>query len=212
MIEPLCAIVDIQVAKQAGWTAGDLTKAYLNAGARFLQVRGGNCETGHLLRLCDEIVDIGERYGARIIVNDRFDIARLCGAAGVHLGQSDLTVSAARQFLGPLAVIGSSNHSVTELRKSCASEVNYVAVGPVFRTQTKIMSLRPIGLAGVVNAAKRSEDRPLVAIGGISLDQVLPVLEAGANAVAVISDLLAGGNPERRVKAYLERLASAVPK
>ena len=211
-IEPFYAIVDVRMAINAGWSVRDLTKAFLDGGARLLQLRGENCETGHLQRLCDEMVDIADRYGAGIIVNDRFDIAKLGGASGVHLGQADLTVLAARQFLGPIAAIGVSTHTVTELHEACSTEVNYVAVGPVFRTQTKTKGRSPIGLSGVRDAAKRSEKHPVVAIGGINLNRVVPVIEAGANAVAVISDLLVGGSPERRVKAYLDVLASVCPK
>ena len=146
------------------------------------------------------------RYGAAVIVNDRADIARASGAAGVHLGQDDLPVEAARKILGPDGLIGLSTHTVEQLGVAQALPVTYVAVGPVHATHSKDTGYGPVGLA-LVRAAARSAAVPVVAIGGITLERAPEVLAAGASAVAVIGDLLASGAPAARVRAYVDGLA-----
>ena len=211
MIEPLCAIVDIQVAKQAGWTAGDLTKAYLNAGARFLQVRGGNCETGHLLRLCDEMVKIGERYGARIIVNDRFDIAKLCGAAGVHLGQSDGSLALARRQLGDHAIVGATCHADLALAsRADADGADYLAFGRFFNSTTKPDA--PVAEPSVLTKS-RQFGKPVTAIGGITIDNGEGLIRAGADLLAVVGGLFDGdvATIEERARRFSQLFAQHHP-
>jgi thiamine-phosphate pyrophosphorylase len=144
-----------------------------------------------------------------VIVNDRVDLTRMAGAAGVHLGQEDLPPDAARRLLGPGAVIGYSTHTIDQIEQA-AEAVSYVAVGPVFGTRTKDTGYDAVGVALVREAVRRAGGRPVVAIGGITLDTAAAVWAAGATSVAVISDLLAGANPSARVDSY-NRLASAVP-
>ena len=145
-----------------------------------------------------------------MIVNDRADIARLAGADGVHLGQDDLEPSAARRILGGSAVIGLSTHSAEQVRAAARDPVDYIAVGPVFGTPTKETGYREVGTAMVSLARKIVQEdgtnRPIVAIGGITLEQAPDVILAGATSVAVISDLLSTGNPEARVREYLQAL------
>jgi thiamine-phosphate pyrophosphorylase len=144
---------------------------------------------------------------ARIIVNDRADVAALTGAAGVHLGQDDLPAADARTICGPAALIGLSTHTDEQLAAALAEPVSYVAVGPVFATTTKDTGYEALALAGVERRARQAAARgiPLVAIGGISLDRAPAVIDAGASAVCVISDLLVG-DPATRVAAYLRAL------
>jgi thiamine-phosphate pyrophosphorylase len=140
-----------------------------------------------------------------VIVNDRADIARLCGAAGVHVGQEDLTVAQVRAVLGPDAIVGLSTHTAEQLERALREPIDYVAVGPVYGTDTKATGYQPIGLESVRAAAVRTAPRslPVVAIGGINRDNARQVLAAGARSVAVISDLLAGGDPAARVRGFL---------
>jgi thiamine-phosphate pyrophosphorylase len=138
------------------------------------------------------------------VINDRADIAVLSGADGVHLGQTDLAAEAARRIAGRGALIGRSTHTVTELEAAAKEPVDYIAIGPVFGTSTKVTGHGAVGLAMVRRAA--AYGKPVIAIGGITVDNAASVIEAGAQSVAVISDLVAGGDPAARARAYVERL------
>ena len=144
--------------------------------------------------------------GGTVIVNDRADIARLAGAAGVHVGQDDLTPTQARAVVGRDAIVGLSTHTVDQLDRALQEPIDYVAVGPVFGTDTKATGYEPIGIEAVRSAAVRAAARsvPLVAIGGITRDRFRSVLAAGARSAAVISDLLTGGDPAARVREFLD--------
>jgi thiamine-phosphate pyrophosphorylase len=154
------------------------------------------------------VVAAAEPYGAVVLVNDRPDIALMSRAAGVHVGQDDLTPAVARRLLGATAVVGCSTHSNEQIDEAAAEPVNYVAIGPVFGTRTKDTGYEAVGLAQVATARQRSRGLPVVAIGGITLQTAPSVWAAGASSVAVISDLLGEGNPAGRVRAYLEAAAS----
>jgi thiamine-phosphate pyrophosphorylase len=208
----LNAIVDVDAAQRAGWTPLDLAAAYLNGGARFLQIRAKSLAGAAFLDLASRIREIAHAAGAILVVNDRADIARLSGADGVHVGQDDLTAAAARAIVGPGAVIGLSTHTGPQLDAAALQPVTYVAVGPVFGTSTKATGYEAVGLDLVRYAAKRlasssGEAGLLVAIGGITLDRAVDVIDAGATSLAVITDLIARGDPEARVRAYIVRLA-----
>lgn len=199
----LQAIVDTDVATLAGWEPGALAARYLEGGARWLQIRAKGMHTGPLLDLCDRVVALARPARGFVIVNDRADVAWLAGAAGVHVGQEDLAPSVARSLLGPEAIVGWSTHSRDQLA-AAPEPATYVAVGPVFGTRTKDTGYEAVGLDLLRTAAVAS--RPVVAIGGITLDRVPDVLGAGASAVAVVTDLLAGGDPATRVRQYVETL------
>ena len=142
-----------------------------------------------------------------MIVNDRADIARLAKAAGVHVGQDDIAPRDARPIVGPDAIVGVSTHTIDQVRAACAEPVSYIAVGPVFGTQTKDTGYTAVGLELVSAAAKAAGSIPIVAIGGVTLENARSVLDAGAASVAVIGDLLTGGDPRGRIAAYLQALA-----
>jgi len=202
----LQAIVDIDIAAAAGWTPLDLSRAYLDGGARFLQLRAKTLPSAPFLDICDQVVELARRAGALVIVNDRVDLARMSGASGVHVGQDDLPVADARMQLGLAAVIGFSTHSTAQVRAGLEQPASYIAVGPVFGTRSKDTGYSAVGLELVSEAARLCGDRPVVAIGGITLETAPSVIEAGAACVAVIGDLLAMGRPEDRVRAYFNAL------
>ena len=207
-LPPVYAIVDAGLAARHGWTVPDLAAAYLDGGARLLQLRAQGVASGVLEGWCDAVVARASRYGAAILVNDRADIARLCGAAGVHLGQEDLPVEDARTVLGESAVVGLSTHTVGQLRNALdePGDLRRGRSRPCDRHQGYGLSPR----WPVVGARRRRFWRPrprLWAIGGITLERAPDVLAAGAASVAVIGDLLAGGTPAARVRAYVDRLA-----
>jgi thiamine-phosphate pyrophosphorylase len=126
--------------------------------------------------------------GADLIVNDRADFAMLLGA-GLHLGQDDLTPREARKLMGPDAIIGFSSHNVNQLCAAGGEPVDYIALGPVFQTGSK---RNPDPVVGVeeLQRCRALVDKPLVAIGGITRENALNVLHAGADSVAVIAGLL----------------------
>ena len=140
---------------------------------------------------------------AIVIVNDRADIARLAGADGVHVGQDDLSPAAARAMLGPDAIVGLSTHTVTQIEAAATEPVDYVAIGPCSarRRRRRVIGRR----AGRWSLARRAAARPVVAIGGITLDNAASVIAAGAASVAVISDLLVTGDPAGRTAEYPRR-------
>lgn len=206
-LPPVYAIVDAGLAARRGWTVPDLAAAYLDGGARLVQLRAPGVASAVLEAWCDAVVARASGYRAAIVVNDRADVARLCNAAGVHLGQEDLPVEDARRVVGENAVVGLSTHTAGQLDEALARPVTYVAVGPVYASGTKDTGYRPLGLSPVREAAARAAATPVVAIGGISLERAPEVLAAGAASVAVIADLLVGGDPAARVRAYVDRLA-----
>ena len=206
----LHAIVDVEVAARAGWTPLHLASAYLRGGARLIQVRAKSLPGSAFLDLATRIHEAASAAGALVVVNDRADIARLAGAEGVHLGQDDLPPAAARVLVGH-AIVGLSTHSVEQVQGAVTHPITYLAIGPVFGTSTKETGYAAIGLDGVRRAveAARPHGLPVIAIGGITLERVRDVVDAGAAGVAVISDLLEGDEPEARTRAYLERLDRA---
>lgn len=205
----LYAIVDAGVAAQAGWTPSDLARAYLDGGARLLQLRASGVDPATQLGWCQAIVRLVAPLGARVIVNDRCDLALMAGAAGVHLGQHDLPIAAARRLLGPTALIGLSTHDDLQVDAAVRQPLSYLAVGPVYPTRTKDTGHAAVGLEAVRRARGVAGDRPVVAIGGITLATAPDVIAAGAASVAVIADLLVGGDPARRVREYVDALGRA---
>lgn len=191
------------MAAQFGWTVPGLAEAYLAGGACFLQVRAKHATGAEYLNMCEDVVARARAVGAWVIVNDRADVARLSGAAGVHVGQDDLSAADARAIVGADAIVGFSTHSVDQVREAEGMPIDYVAIGPIFGTATKETGYAPLGLdvlRRVVSA------KPVVAIGGITLDRAKSVIDAGAASVAVIADLLATGSPSARVREYLRAL------
>jgi thiamine-phosphate pyrophosphorylase len=205
----LYVIADADVCARAGWTVDDFAMACVDGGARVLQIRAKAMSARALLALTETIVRRTASAGASVIVNDRADLARLAGAAGVHVGQDDLSPHQVRSIVGDTAVVGLSTHTPEQVARALAEPVSYIAIGPVFDTATKATGYAPIGLERVREAARAAHGTglPVVAIGGITLDTAAAVLEAGAAAVAVITDLLAAGHPEARTREYVARLA-----
>lgn len=203
----LYAIVDEEVATRHGFAVPELAEAYLRAGVRLLQVRVKRAPSGTFLAWCDAVVAAARPMGALVIVNDRADLAVLSEADGVHVGQDDLPVEAARRLVGESKLVGLSTHTVEQIEAGVKLPLSYLAVGPVFETGTKETGYTARGLDLVRHAARVAAPRPVVAIGGITLERAPAVLEAGAASVAVISDLLTGGDPERRAREFLVRLS-----
>jgi thiamine-phosphate pyrophosphorylase len=201
--------VDVEAAARARWAARDLARAYLNGGARLLQLRAKTLQSGAFLELAEAMVDDARMADAAVIVNDRADIAVLARAAGVHVGQEDLVPADVRRVTGPDAAVGLSTHTDEQIGRALAEPISYFAIGPVFSTQTKTTGYEGIGVERVAEAARRGKGAglPVVAIGGITLATAPQVIAAGAASVAVIGDLMTG-DPEARVREYLAALGN----
>lgn len=211
MFPPLHAILDFDAAAARGWRLPDLARAFLEGGARFLQVRAKSLDSGPLLEICEEVVADAHRAGAIVIVNDRADLAALAGADGVHVGQTDLAPADVRRLLSRDTIVGFSTHTREQVDRALVEPISYVAVGPIFGTRTKDTGYEAVGLDLVRYAAAGGGPGatrpaiPVVAIGGITLERAPAVIAAGATSVAMIGDLLEG-NPAARVRACLRQL------
>lgn len=186
---------------------GPMLSALGAAGVRLAQLRAKEMPSRDFLSWVRAGVAGGREAGVSVIVNDRVEIALLADAAGAHLGQEDLSCRAAREILGERAVLGLSTHDEDQVRAADSEPCDYIAVGPVFGTATKRDAEPVVGLPGVA-AARRATARPLVAIGGIGPGRMRAVLEAGADAAAVIS-ALAGRSPGRVAETARSLLAAA---
>ena len=187
----LYAICDLDRLKVRRQCPSALVDIWLEAGIRLIQLRAKSLTLGPVLDLANELVDRMHEAGAALIINDRADVAKLSGADGVHVGQDDEPPATAREILGPSAIIGLSTHTPEQVAKALHEPIDYVAIGPVFATTSKDNPWPAVGLAGVEAAvAAVGGQMPVVAIGGITIDRVADVLNAGAASVAVISDLL----------------------
>jgi thiamine-phosphate pyrophosphorylase len=210
ILPPLCAIVDAAAAARAGWQLPDLANAFLEGGARFLQLRAKSMPGAEMLDAATRIVRAAHGVGAKVVINDRADIARLSEADGVHVGQEDLSPAEIRAIVGPDAIVGLSTHTASQLDRASSEPVSYLAIGPVFGTTTKDTGYDAVGLEVVRAAARCAAARglPLVAIGGITLGRAPSVIQAGATSVAVIGDLLSTGDPLKRTREYIVGLHS----
>jgi thiamine-phosphate pyrophosphorylase len=200
MLPRLYAIMDASCFEDASALvnfAGELRAA----GVTLFQYRSKNGNSRNMLSHARELRR--SLPGARLIMNDRADLCLAADFDGVHVGQEDLSVEGARRVVGEKLWIGVSTHVPEQVREAAASSANYVAVGPVFPTTTKANPDPVIGLEGV-RLARSLTGKPLVAIGGITRHNCRSVIEAGADAVAVISDLL--DNPAKSAEEFLRRL------
>lgn len=156
-----------------------------------------------MLRTSRDLSALACSHPFRLIINDRADIAALVGVGGVHVGQQDLSVEDARRICGPDCWVGVSTHTLEQVREAAATSADYIAVGPIFPTSTKV---NPDPVVGVdfVRRARELTRKPLVAIGGITAERAEEVYRAGADSLAVANDLLAAEAPARRAAEYLE--------
>jgi thiamine-phosphate pyrophosphorylase len=180
-----------------------LTRAVLAAGARFFQLRVKDQPTGRFVEIAREVKALADRYGARLIVNDRADIAKLVDAAGVHLGQDDLPLAAARAILGGGKIIGFSTHNLTQAEAVAPESIaDYIGFGPIYRTASKDRPDPVQGLEGL-RLIRSRVTLPIVAIGGITGETMPAVLAAGADAVAMISEIVRAADVTAKVRELL---------
>ena len=184
-----------------------LVRELAQAGVRLMQYRNKLGPAREVLTTSRELVEVLSPSGVSVIVNDRADIAMIAGADGVHLGQEDLEVEQARGIIGADRWVGVSTHNLEQFRSAAATSADYIAVGPVFATSSKANPDPVIGTE-FIREVRRLTDKPIVAIGGITLETAGSVIAAGADSVAVISDILRAGDPAERARRYLEVLGT----
>ncbi len=180
-----------------------VAEAMLAGGAPLLQLRAKDQPTAHFVDIARAVKAAADRRGARLIINDRADIAALVDAAGVHLGQDDLPPAAARALLGPDKIIGLSTHSLAQAEAAARAGIaDYIGFGPIFPTTSKARPDPVQGLDGL-RAVRRRVALPMVAIGGISARSMPAVLAAGADAVAMIGELVQASDIAATVRLLL---------
>ena len=199
MFPPLYAIVDPSLIAVP---AAQLAASLASAGVSLIQLRDKRNSPRLVYHQAREMAAQFARSDVRFIVNDRPDIAAMSGAGGVHVGQDDLPVEAARAICPHPLWVGVSTHNLDQLRAAARTSADYIAVGPIFPTGTKE---NPDPVVGVdfLRAARLLTRKPLVAIGGITVQSAADVFRAGADSVAVIRDLLAAPDPASRAREYL---------
>ena len=177
---------------------GDVRLA-VKAGVSVIQYRNKNASEKELLdealrlrKICD---------GINFIVNDRIDIALACGADGVHLGQDDMPLSCALKILGKNKIIGVTVHNVEEAREAETGGAGYLAISPIFATSTKKDAGSSCGI-GLIREIRKISKLPLVAIGGITLENASEVIKAGAGAICAISAVVAAADPLVQMKKF----------
>ncbi|MDD4588336.1 MAG: thiamine phosphate synthase [Heliobacteriaceae bacterium] len=175
-----------------------IVEAALKGGANVVQYREKSAGTRVLITEAAALKALCAKYGALFIVNDRVDVALAVGAPGVHLGQDDMPVTLARKLLGPEVIIGVSASSVVEAVAGAAAGADYIGASAVFATPTKTEA-PALGLAGLT-AICGAVSLPVVAIGGLNAGNAGGVLAAGAQGVAVVSAIMAAGNPEKAAR------------
>lgn len=183
----------------------EMSKKALGGGAHMIQLRHKSASGEELYQWSVEIRELCRRHGAIFIVNDRVDIAIAAKADGVHLGQQDLPASAARNLLGPDKIIGISVCSAAEAVEAEKAGADYVGFGHIFPTASKEKNSPPKGPEAIAGIRKASS-LPLVAIGGISRQNVQEVVHAGASGVAVIAAISRSPDPEEAVRNLLDAL------
>jgi thiamine-phosphate pyrophosphorylase len=195
-------VVDTEMAAMRGTTAIHASAAILDAGARILQFRHKGFFSREVFEDAKEIASLCRQAGALFVLNDRADIARLLNTA-LHVGQEDLLPGDARQVLGDEPFIGLSTHNEAQIRAAAAQPANYLALGPIFGTTSKLNPDPVVGLEEL-RRLRQLTDRPLVAIGGITRTNAGSVFEAGADSVAVLSDVFPeDGNIRARAEEWL---------
>jgi thiamine-phosphate pyrophosphorylase len=184
-----------------------LAEMLAESGVELIQYRNKKAPSRELFEISKRLSAELARRGVRFIVNDRPDIAMLTGAGGVHVGQDDLGVEEARAICGAGRWVGVSTHTLEQVAAADRTSADYVAFGPIYATTTKQNPDAVVGTE-LLRQARRLTRKPLVAIGGITLERAAEVFGAGADSLAVVRDLICAANPGQRARQYLAVAAS----
>ena len=212
MFPALYAILDQQFMKAP---AVKCAKELAAAGVELIQYRAKDLSPRAYFVTCSRLAEALATAKTRLIINDRPDIAAMVGADGVHVGQDDLAPGDARKICGSGRWVGVSTHNIEQVRAAASAPVDYIALGPIFPTASK-QKPDPVVGTELIREARKLTQKPIVAIGGITLDRAPEVFAAGANSVAVIRDLLDAPDPAARAREFLavavkSRISQASP-
>ena len=208
---PLYAIIDAALLKTSELSFAEMMA---ESGVELLQYRNKRASSKELFEASQAIsarlsaLDKPGAYEPRFIVNDRADIALVVNAQGVHVGQHDLGVEEARAIVGHDKWVGVSTHSLDQLDAADTTSANYIAFGPIFPTASKENPDPVVGLE-LLRQARQHTRKPLVAIGGITLERAADTFRAGADSLAVARDLIASEDPAARARLFLREAARA---
>ena len=190
-LPPIYPITDTTLS---GLTHLEQVRQLIAAGATFIQVREKRASLREFYEECERVVRLAEESGVKIVVNDRADIAMMAGAAGIHVGQDDMPPQAVRSIIGERMLVGFSTHNVDQAVRAAGLPLDYIAIGPIFPTGTKENPDPVVGLPGLEQVRMAIGEFPLVAIGGITEENVGDVLSAGADSAAVIGALFSNNS------------------
>ena len=183
-------IYPITDRRLSGLSHVEQVEKLIRGGATLIQLREKDASPADFYRAAESVIKIAQKGGVKVIINDRVDIALAVKADGVHLGQDDLPPERARAILGEHAIIGFSTHTLDQAVAAIGLPIDYIAIGPVFETRTKLDPDAVVGLDGLRQVRKLVGDFPLVAIGGISSENLRSVFDAGADAAAMVGAIV----------------------
>jgi thiamine-phosphate pyrophosphorylase len=178
-------------------------------GVGTVKVRAKDLDDSQSLQLVSDALAATRGTGTKLVVNDYWRAAVVAGARHLHLGQEDLADADLKAIRDARLTLGLSTHDDAELETALRAEPDYIALGPIFPTTLKSMRFAPQGIARITEWKKRIGSLPLVAIGGIKLEQAADIFAAGADSIAVVSDVTANADPDARVRAWLGLNAEA---
>lgn len=181
----------------------------LKGGIKAIQLREKDLDTRELLKLAYKMRDVTNKYNARLFINDRFDVALAVGADGVHLTQSSIPVHAVRNTVKKKLMIGVSTHSLKEVKTAEKGGADFITLGPVYRTPSKLKYGAPVGL-NTLNKVSGEINIPVFAIGGIKSHRIGKVKKAGAYGVALISEIFKADNIQKKAKELVHILEADV--
>lgn len=202
---PLYVVITEEFCR--GRAAEEVLRASLDGGARLIQFREKAMEARALFHRAEEFRRITDASGALLIIDDRLDVALACGADGVHLGQSDLPIAAARA-VAPELILGASTHSVAQALEAEAAGASYVNIGPIFSTQTKQLSMAALGPEALEAIGPRLRI-PFTCMGGIKRHNAGALVARGARHLAVVTEVTTANDPAAAVRAMLDVIAGA---
>jgi thiamine-phosphate pyrophosphorylase len=177
----------------------EIVRAAVRGGVTCVQLREKTCSTREFIEEALKVKAFLKSSGVPLIIDDRVDVALAVGADGVHLGQSDMPLPAARSLVGEAMVIGISVESIADAVEAQAGGADYLGVSPIFATPTKTDTAAPLGLAGLT-AIRAAVTLPLVAIGGLNDRNAAEAVRSGADGIAVVSAIVAAENPEQAAR------------
>ena len=178
-------------------------------GVGTIQLRAKNLNDSEALQIVSDALEITKGTATKLVVNDYWRAAIVAGAQHLHLGQEDLADADLGAIREAKLTLGISTHDDEELATALRAEPDYIALGPIFPTTLKSMRFAPQGIAKITEWKKRISDIPLVAIGGVKFEQAAEIFAAGADSIAVVSDVTQNADPDARVRQWLGQKSEA---